>query len=294
MMAMGSGERTMVSTGKEIQPWSKEKLLLLEKYLKAYSVIMQKQKASWLRAYSYVDAFAGVGQYADRETEKYVDGSPVVALKCEPPFDEYRFIEFSPNRLDYLRRQVQAQFPSRHVQFHAGDANIILRESVAAEITRSRLRRGFVFLDPYGLQVDFATVEQLASTRTFDVFVNFSVMGINRVLRRREMPDDRTLALLARVMGDTAWVESLYARQGTLFGEGNHVSRARLSPSQVADQYIGHMEGLFRYVSEPVLMRNSRRAPLYVLFLASHNETAVKITNHIFRQHERWRTHPST
>lgn len=31
--------------------WSEEKLDLLAKYLKAYSVIMNEQKKSWLRAY---------------------------------------------------------------------------------------------------------------------------------------------------------------------------------------------------------------------------------------------------
>ncbi|MDF5709334.1 MAG: hypothetical protein PUP90_17125 [Nostoc sp. S4] len=39
--------------------WSEEKLDLLAKYLKAYSTIMNEQKKDWLRAYYYIDAFAG-------------------------------------------------------------------------------------------------------------------------------------------------------------------------------------------------------------------------------------------
>ncbi|MDA8189820.1 MAG: hypothetical protein M0T85_16895 [Dehalococcoidales bacterium] len=44
----------------------------------------------------YVDAFASIGLYHDSDLQAYVDGSPVVALKCEPAFDEYWFIELSP------------------------------------------------------------------------------------------------------------------------------------------------------------------------------------------------------
>ena len=51
--------------------------------------------------------------------------------------------------------------------------------------------------------------------------------------------------------------------------------------------YIGEVGKLFHYVSVPVVMRNSNRAPLYALFLASRNEQAVKITNDIFRRYER-------
>lgn len=56
-----------------------------------------------------MDAFAGVGQYEDADQRAYVNGSPLVALKCEPPFDEYVFIERIAGRLQTLSSIVAAQ-----------------------------------------------------------------------------------------------------------------------------------------------------------------------------------------
>ena len=44
----------------KIEPWSENKLVLLGKYLGAYSVIMNKYKVKgYFTKYHYVDAFAG-------------------------------------------------------------------------------------------------------------------------------------------------------------------------------------------------------------------------------------------
>src|SRR5258708_1818152 len=175
--------------GKPIQPWSKDKLDLLAKYLRAYSVIMNSAKKKWLRSYSYIDAFAGVGQHLDAETQSYVDGSPIVALKCDPSFDDFWFIERVAGRLGKLRKRVAADYAGRAVQFRTSDANTVLRDEVAQKIQRSRNTRGFVFLDPYGLEVDFATVRSLGENGALDVFVNFSVMGLTRLHERGRLPD---------------------------------------------------------------------------------------------------------
>jgi hypothetical protein len=53
--------------------------------------------------------------------------------------------------------------------------------------------------------------------------------------------------------------------------------------------YADQIFSLFSFVSNPVIMTNSKNAPLYALFLASHNQTAVKIVNDIFSRYERLR-----
>ena len=249
---------------------------------------MQRQKARWLRSYSYIDAFASVGTYLDPEIAEYVDGSPFVALRCEPPFDEFWFVELSQGRLQNLRARVEAECPSCIAHFHQADANRVLQDEIARQITYESRRRGFVFLDPYGLEVDLQTVERLSKARAFDVFINFSTMGITRLLGRDELPDAQKSAILDRVMGDTAWIDALYARQPDFFG-GEAVSRGPLDPLAVAGRYPHQVRKLFPHVSEAVLMSNSRNVPLYVLFLASHNQTAVRITNDIFKRFERLR-----
>lgn len=53
---MSSDKSSHNDKGDVIGKWSEDKLQLLEKYLKAYSDIMNSQKQEWLKAYYYIDA----------------------------------------------------------------------------------------------------------------------------------------------------------------------------------------------------------------------------------------------
>lgn len=269
--------------------WSEEKLRLLEKYLHAYATIMSKQKSRWLSAYHYLDAFAGSGQPKAKDTEQYIAGSPLRALQCEPMFDGYWFIELSSWRVERLR-ELQSQFPGRRIEIRQGDCNEILCQEVLVQITYTSRQRGLVFVDPYGLQVKWETMQALARTRTFDVFVNFPLMAVTRLLRRNEPPTESAVTLLNNVMGHSDWVQEIYRPEAqlSLFGE-QLVVRDVMRAEWLARVYADQVSTLFDFVSKPVIMTNSRNAPLYALFLASHNKTGVKIANDIFGRYERLR-----
>ena len=273
-----------------IQPWTKDKLDLLGKYLHAYSTIMSNQ--GWLKSYSYVDAFANTGKYVDEDTQSYVDGSPLIALKCNPSFSDYWFVDLAQTRVERLKRIVDVDFPRQHVNFRNGDANLVLRDEVCQTIRKAAKTRALVFLDPYGLEVDFATVRALGENGAFDIFLNFSTMGIVRNLERGQLPDPAVLKIIDRVMGDTHWAEDQYSSRMDLFGETHH-TRPPIQWQDCADAYLAKVKEVFAHVSEPVVMYNSKGAPIYVLFLASHNSTGVKITNQVFQKYDRLRTQQS-
>ena len=44
----------------------------------------------------------------------------------------------------------------------------------------------------------------------------------------------------------------------------------------------------FKFVPEPVLMRNSKGGPLFFLFFASHNEKGGKIVSDIFNKYRKY------
>ena len=274
-----------------IASWSKDKLDLLNDYLVAYARIMQSQKEArgWLRGFAYVDAFASVGGYLDPETGGYVDGSPVVALKCDPPFDRFWFIELSRARLDRLRQETSALTAGRDVHYERGEANRVLVEKVIPNVRYADYQRGFVFLDPYGLEVRWDTVCQLAAAKSFDVFMNLSTMGIARLLNKRRLPTGAQRQPLDAIIGNGEWVDALYSTQLDLFGD-QHTTRPHIRHEHIAAAYTERVRKLFPYVSEPVVMKNSKGASLYVLFLDSHNPTAMRITNHIFARYERLRS----
>lgn len=248
----------------------------------------QQPPRRWLRSFAYVDAFANVGAYQDAESQELVDGSPIVALKSEPSFDEYWFIERSQVREERLRARVAAEAPDRQVRHFRADANAVLRNEVTTHFRYERRTRALVFLDPYGFQVEWQSVVALAETRAVDIFVNFPIMAVNRLLDRDEAPDAQRRALIETGMGPSDWLDRIYHVQPDLFGEVRG-QRDRLDAAQVAEAYIANLGQLFRHVSIPVFMRNSINAPLYALVLASHNPAAKTITDDIFTRHERTR-----
>jgi three-Cys-motif partner protein len=272
----------------EIGPWSEDKLILLAKYLRAYSVIMNRQKdRGYFTKYHYIDAFAGA-VYAraknydpDQEVTRYVEGSPLRALQTEPPFDVCWFVDLSTGRSQKLT-ELESAYPERDIRVRRGDCNTVLRSEIIAEVTRPSRQRGVVFLDPYGLQVEWGTIQALAKAGTFDVFVNFPIMGITRILKRDEMPDEEARSEISRIMGDSDWLDTLYqpSSQPDIWGI-QPIERDVMQAAWLAEQYASRVRNLFQYVSEPLIMYNTRNAPLYALFLASHKEVATRIVNEI-------------
>ena len=275
--------------------WSEEKLELLAKYLKAYSVIMNEQKKSWLRAYYYIDAFAGsVRPRAKEDEQRYIDGSPLRALQTNPQFDRYWFVDVSPRRVERVQG-LQAEFPSCVIDIRQGNCNEVLCNEIVPQLPYSSKKRAFVFLDPYDLQVDWETVRKLANTKTCDIFVNFSVMGVTRLLPREKNPEPEVIEQLSKVMGSTNWITEIYQEppgiQLDLFGNPTEPTSSRdtIQAEWLASLYADQLRSLFPHVSRPVLMRNSTNSVLYALCLASHNPTAIKITHEIFDRYERLR-----
>ncbi len=273
--------------------WSEEKLDLLAKYLKAYSVIMNEQKKSWLKAYYYIDAFAGsVRPRAKEDEQRYINGSPIRALQTEPKFDGYWFVDVNPQRVERVRK-LREDFPNQIIETYQGDCNGILYNEIIPKIPYSSKKRAFVFLDPYGLQVDWETVKELANTKTCDIFVNFSVMGVTRLLPREQNPDPEAVRQINKVMGNTEWITQIYKEspvtQLDLFGNASEptLSRDTIKAEWLASLYTEQLRLIFPHVSRPVLMKNSTNSVLYALCLASHNQTAIKITNELFNRYER-------
>jgi three-Cys-motif partner protein len=272
--------------------WSEEKLDLLAQYLEAYSVIMNKQKQTWLRDYYYIDAFSGSVRPRAKDEERYINGSPIRALQTEPKFDGYWFVDVNPQRVERVEK-LREDFPNQIIQTYQGNCNDILCNEIIPKIPYSSKKRAFVFLDPYGLQVDWKTVRELADTKTCDIFVNFSIMAVTRLLPRDQNPDPEFVKQIDQVMGNTEWITQIYrespATQLSLFSNLAEptLSREKIDPDWLARLYTEQLSSLFPHVSRPVLMRNSTNSVLYALCLASHNPNAIKITNGIFKRHER-------
>jgi three-Cys-motif partner protein len=115
--------------------WTAEKLERVGKYLVAYATIMnaQREKKRGFR-FAYVDAFAGTGYNTPKQpnddfapffegartsdSQQFIDGSARIALKVEPQFDRYIFIEQNAERFTELSR-LKEEFPELQSRIHS-------------------------------------------------------------------------------------------------------------------------------------------------------------------------------
>lgn len=284
--------------------WTEEKLEILTRYLKAYTTALQS-KPSPERPFvkAYIDAFAGSGHIlartqrrapasllpeedAARDEHAFLEGSAQRALAVEPRFDRYIFIEKKGRHrasLERVRREA-GELASR-IDIRGGDAN----EEIRGLCSRNwRSRRAVLFLDPYGMQVEWRTIEAVAATRAIDLWVLFPHgIGAGRMLTRSgEMPASwrRRLDL---VFGDRDWERALYSRreQRNLFGDVT-VTSERVGLEAIGRYYNQRLATVFAKVAEhPRVLVGPTGTPLYLLCFAAGNPRgaalAVKLARHL-------------
>ena len=165
-------------------PHTAEKLDALEKYLSAYSNVFKNQSLKTI----FFDAFAGTGEIPssrseptlllDADDQGFVVGSALRALGPRTSFGNYIFVEKRRNKARELEK-LRTRFPNKRITIVNEDANTALRKFCAT--TNWRECRAVVFLDPFGNQVEWTTIEALAATKAIDLWYLFPAgLGVHR------------------------------------------------------------------------------------------------------------------
>lgn len=161
-----------------------------------------------------------------------------------------------------------------------------LRASRGSRSTSAATRRL-----PYGMQVEWKTIEAIAATKAIDLWVLFPLgIGVNRLLTRSgEIPESwrRRLDLL---LGTTDWYDELYRVEPdrTLFRQ-NEERVVKASTETIGRYFNARLRNAFADVApEPKVLRNSTSCPRYLLCFAVGNQngapTALRIANHLLKQ----------
>lgn len=285
--------------------WAREKLDCLGRYLREYTKIMRKQ--GWCRSYYYFDAFAGAGQsiirqtyaaqnpdllpleissiYADDPDElSYANGSPFVALDIDHPFSKYFFVEKNHHRANDLRNIQREYAGKRNVEVREEDANQAIRKFLFEEGFDWKSSRAVMFLDPFGMQVPWSTIEAIASTKGIEIILNLPVgMAIQRLLPRSGDITSAQREMLNSYFGSTEWDELLYEKTEDLFGDVG-IKKIGGSGEKLASWYQRRLRNAFGFSPAPRLICNTQGSHLYYLFFAGPNETGAKIAAHILKQ----------
>jgi three-Cys-motif partner protein len=286
-------------------PWTEEKLVRVRKYLQAYMNIFSRNPRAKLLRTIYVDAFAGTGfrkemssqspeggvlfddVTADLDADALRKGSTQVALEMTPPFAEYIFIEHNEDHAArLLRLQQQFLHIARRIKIIPEDANVYLLQWCKTVDWRST--RAVVFLDPYGMQVEWATIEAMAHTKSIDLWILFPLgVGVNRLLMKERPPEGPWAARLTRIFGTDDWRKAFYreSNQPDLFNKSPDIIKDA-DFKTIATYWVARLQTVFADVARnPLPLRNSRNVPIYLLSFAAANprgaKTAVKIAQDI-------------
>lgn len=103
----------------EVGRWSQEKLELLRQYLVAYTSILGTQ-SWWCKKVHYIDAFSGGVWHIAKGNGTYIPGSPILALRNDPPFNTFTFIDINKERIDNLITPLKKLYPEKKYFRRAG------------------------------------------------------------------------------------------------------------------------------------------------------------------------------
>lgn len=204
---------------------------------------------------TYFDAFAGSGEIPMKETLPLADdvtdlvevteGSARRALRTHPPFDRYVLVDAKQGNVAGLQ-SLRAEFPelnSRIVTLRS-DAN----DAIHAYCDEHRPNdRSVLFLDPFGNQVRWDTIERIASTVGIDLWYLFPAgLGVLRQISQAGVAHPQAEASLDLMFGTTEWRNHLVERlvENDLFGSVE-VDRRVATADAVTRYVIARMKGPF-------------------------------------------------
>jgi three-Cys-motif partner protein len=289
-------------------PHTDDKLARLRSYLQAFTSALKHQGFVLI----YIDAFAGSGDRTDvlpvlplldgdnaEPQTVTVRGSARLAIEVAPPFDRLVLIENDPGRHAALD-QLRAEFPEREIECHRSDANEVVQSLCRTAPWRgSRGMRGVIFLDPYGMEVEWATVQAIAATESLDLWYFFPLMGLYRqAANAAPSIDTHKRARLNRVLGTDDWERAWY---GTPHGPTDLLddpqTAIRTADVTAIERYVkSRLASIFKgAVLDPLRIYNKQGAPIASLFFAISNrseravQVAANIARHILRQPARRR-----
>lgn len=277
--------------------WTETKIEVFVKYLQAYLVIMSKQvfpDQKPMFKLVYFDGFAGCGEIeANSEHSSLIEGVASRVLKLDQPrsFDMYYMVELDPEKAKKLKKSLKHQFPekSRNIHVAQEDCNIkLLSLSNFLGDEKRKFHRVLAFIDPFAMQVKWSSIESLRG-KFVDLWILVPTGAINRMLANHSEIPESWKTKLESCLG-LNWAE-LYRRfyaektTETLFGPETTISKEKRIFDAIITCYREQLETVWKYVSTPLALKNSKGTIIFHFIFASQKQVAMKIANQIIQDY---------
>lgn len=256
--------------------WTEEKLKMLRMYLNTYTTALKNQRFRLI----YIDAFAGPG-YVKLKSGKVIDGSPQIAVDVkDKPFDELLFNDLDEKNCSELTKSFGND---ERVTIFNEDANSFLKS-----LNKDwKEYRGVLFVDPFAAQLDFATLEKVASYEALDTWILFPIMAISRTMPKLRRPDDVSPAWaekLTRVFGGDSWRDFYKPNpQPNLFGYDDVIMDEGVKG--ILSLYKRQLHSLFgnRLLEESKTFKNEKNSAMFEFVFCVGNPRGISVAKKIAR-----------
>lgn len=271
--------------------WTEQKIEIVVDYAKAYLTIMNKY--SQFKTL-YFDGFAGCGEIfkVDESNAQIIEGTALRVLEIEQPktFNLYYFVEKSEENKEELDSIIKEKFPERKYHVVNEDCNVKL-QSMVTFLKENRSYRVLAFIDPYGMSVNWSSIECLKGVGV-DLWILVPTgIGVNRLLKRNGQISDSWLNKLEVFLGLPRDEILKYFYQSktiqTLFGEETNMAKEKHAIEKAAELYKKRLAEIFNHVSEPFALKNSTGSIMYHFMMATNNKAALKIANDVIKKYKR-------
>lgn len=250
----------------------------------------------------YLDAFAGTGEIPVasldmpllsglEDASDVMEGSARRALSVQIPFSRYVFADAKKKNTQALEKLVESFLPLKdRINISHADANIVVSDF--CDSLRSN-DRALVFLDPFGNQVRWSTLEIIAKSGKVDLWYLFPAwLGVARQVKSNGIILAEAESSIDQMFGPHNWRQEAVAEQTS--------AQSDMFQGEVSDrQKIATADGITRHMIKCMgtifgdgvsqkwvpLGRNGRH--YYSLLFACANprdsarSLALKVVNHL-------------
>jgi three-Cys-motif partner protein len=261
--------------------WSLEKLATLLLYFRAFTSACAKAGGG-----HYVDGMAGPGVCRLRETRPgpYLAwGSPLLALRSQPEFQQCTFLEVDHRKVEALRTRTAA-YGERAIVCQ-GDVNSDLGRLLGDQVPPRA--PCFCFLDPQGIELSFETISAVACTRGRrrkpELLVLFPLrMALLRLLTLSRPVGAELEERLHRAFGGREWLKIYNARR-----EGQIT--ATCARTEYLKLYCDKVRALgYAWVQSKAIVAprapGMRRQEMYHLIFATDHPAGQEIMRDVFQR----------
>lgn len=265
--------------------WTEEKMEIVVSYAKAYLNIMKEQ--AWAKT-MYFDGFAVSGVIETDEKEEIKKGTALRILDIVEPsqFDLYYFVELDEMHKTELEKRIQENYFGRNAHVVSADCNEKLIR-MANYLKRNKNFRALAFIDPYGMSVNWDSIQALNGLG-LDLWILVPTgIGINRLLKNDGNISEAWLSKLEKFLGlsqDEIKTHFYKTKEhNTLFGIETVIEKEKNTVNKAGELYRNRLKTVFKFVTDSFVMKNSTNSIMYHFMMATNNPTALKIANDVIK-----------